>query len=443
MNAEVRHIRTPAEQALLDAFAARKAELPGVGAVAAERAEAFRRFEAQGLPHRRIEEWKYTDLRALMREAKPLAAPPDAAARAKAKTAGRDFAGIDARRLVLVNGAFVPELSDLGGLESGLTIASLASALAGADKRVIDGLGKTVATDDIAVALNTAFMSDGVVIRVATGAQIERPLHLVFVYAGDAAAALFTRSLVVVENGARLTLIETHEGPDGIDYQVNHGLELVVGDGAHVDRIKVGADGTSALHLSALLAHVGASARVHDFAFTAGGAVTRNQLFVELAGEGTVCGIRAASLLRGRQHLDTTMVVDHAAGGCEGREVFKSVLDDASRNIVQGKIIVRQGAQKTDGKMATHALLLSEDAEADNKPELEIFADDVQCGHGATAGALDEDLLFYLRARGIPEREAEALLIESFIGEAIEPIEREDIREVLLAMGRRWLAARD
>jgi Fe-S cluster assembly protein SufD len=442
MNAEVRHIRTPAEQGLFDAFAARKGALPGGGAVAAQRAAAFGRFEAQGLPHRRVEEWKYTDLRALMREAKPLAAAPDAAARKQAGKAGKMLAGVDTRRLVLVNGVFVPELSDLAGLEEGLTITSLASALAGSDAWLLQQLGTAVPTGDIAVALNTAFMSDGVVVRVAAGTRIERPLQFVYVYTGDAAAALFTRSLVSVEPGAGLTLIETHEGPDGIDYQVNHSLELFIGDGAHFDRIKVGTDGAAALHLSNLMARVGAKARFHDFAFTSGGAVTRNQLFVQLAGEGTLCGIRGANLLKDRQHLDTTMVVDHAAGACEGREVFKSVLDGQSRHILQGKIIVRQGALKTDGKMATHALLLSEDAEADNKPELEIFADDVQCGHGATAGALDEDLLFYLRARGIPTREAEALLIDSFVGEAIEAVEREDIREALLAMSRTWLAAR-
>jgi Fe-S cluster assembly protein SufD len=440
MNADIRQIRTGAEQGLLDAFAARKDSLPGGGAVASARDTAFRNFEAHGLPHRRVEEWKYTDLRALMRDAKPIAPPPDAGARTKAQAARR--LAEDARRLVLVNGAFVPELSDLGKLERGLTVTSLASALTGSDSAVIDRLGKTVPTDDIAVALNTAFMSDGVVVHVAAGARIERPLHLVYVYAGDSGAAVFTRSLVVVEAGARVTLMESHEGPDGIDYQVNHGLEIVVGDDAHVDRIKVGLDGDAALHLSTLMARVGAKAKFHDFAFTTGGAVTRNQLFVHLAGDRTVCGIRGANLLKDRQHLDTTMVVDHAGVGCEGREVFKSVLDGRSRNVLQGKIIVRQGAQKTDGKMATHALLLSEDAEADNKPELEIFADDVQCGHGATSGALDKDLLFYLRARGIPAKEAEALLILSFVGEAIEAVEREDLREALLEMSRQWLAAR-
>jgi len=182
--------------------------------------------------------------------------------------------------------------------------------------------------------------------------------------------------------------------------------------------------------------------RFNTFAFTTGGAVTRNQLFLHFAGGDTVANIRGATLLRGRQHADLTLVVDHAAANCQSREVFKTVLDDASRGVFQGKIIVRPGAQKTDAKMASHALLLSEDAEADNKPELEIFADDVQCGHGATAGALNDDLVFYLRARGIPAKEAEALLIQAFIGDAIEGIEHAGLRETLMETAGRWLAER-
>lgn len=434
MNAEIRHIRTAAEQGLLDAFAAHRETLPSI---AGERADAFRMFEEAGLPHRRIEEWKYTDLRALMREAKPLAPKPDAAALAAARGLGK-LAGVKARRLVIVNGTFVPKLSDVAKMEPGLTIMSLADALGSGP---VPELGRTVPTKDVAVALNTAFMTDGVVIRVADGAVIERPIQLVFAYSGNA-AAVFTRSLATIGAGARLTLIETHEGPERVDYQVNNALELLVGDNAHVDHIKIGREGGNALHLASLMARVGAEARFHDFAFTIGSAVTRNQLFVQLAGAGTLCGVRGATLLRGRQHVDTTMVIDHAAEGCESREVFKTVLDDASRGVFQGKIIVRPGAQKTDGKMASHALLLSESAEADHKPELEIFADDVQCGHGATAGALDEDLLFYLKARGIPPKQAEALLIQSFVGEAIEAIEHEDLREALAGLAEEWLKAR-
>jgi len=236
-------------------------------------------------------------------------------------------------------------------------------------------------------------------------------------------------------------LIESFEGPD-LDYQVNTALQVIVGDGAHVDHIKVTREGGKALHLSSLMANVGAKARFNTFTFTTGGAVVRNQLFVRFAGEETLANIRGATLLKGRQHVDTTMVVDHAALACQSREVFKTVLDDESRGVFQGKIIVRPGAQKTDAKMMTRALLLSDDAEADNKPELEIFADDVTCGHGATSGALDESLLFYLRARGLPEKEAQALLIQAFVGEAIESIASDALRDIAAATAERWLRAR-
>jgi Fe-S cluster assembly protein SufD len=432
-------MKTAAEQEIAAQWEAAKDRLPGPPAL---RQSAFDAFAKAGLPHRRIEEWKYTDLRALMRDAKPLASPPDAAAKRRAQDAGRVLADIEGRRLAFVDGVFVPELSQLDRIEPGITIRSMAAALGDGDPRVASRLGKVVpVTDDAAVALNTAFMGDGAAIHVAAGATLERPLHLIFAVTGEKPASIFTRSLVVIEQGARVMLVESHEG-GGADYQVNTALEMVVGDAAHVDHVKMTREGDAALHVSSLMAALGAHARFNAFAYTTGGAVVRNQMFIRFEGEGTIAAIRGASLLKGRQHADTTLVAEHVAPGCQSRELFKSVLDDESRSIFQGKIIVAAHAQKTDAKMATHALLLSESAEADNKPELEIFADDVQCGHGATAGALDETLLFYLRARGIPAREAEALLTQAFVGEAIEGIEHAGLREALMDDVAGWLARR-
>jgi Fe-S cluster assembly protein SufD len=284
-------------------------------------------------------------------------------------------------------------------------------------------------------------MGDGAVIRIAAGATIARPLHLLFV-SSQKPAATFVRSLVLVEAGARAMLIESHEGPAGSDYQVNAALELAVGDRAHVDHVKIVGEGAQALHVSTLAAAIGAHARFNSFTFTTGGTVVRNQLFLNFDGEGTVAGIGGASLLKGKQHGDTTLVATHVARDCQCRETFKTVLDDEAHGVFQGRIIVRPYAQKTDAKMMTQALLLSESAEADNKPELEIFADDVQCGHGATSGALDDDLKFYLMARGIPAAEAEALLIQAFLGEAIEGIEHAGLREALIEQVVAWLKAR-
>jgi Fe-S cluster assembly protein SufD len=439
--ADVKVIKTAAETALANAFAEARGRLPGDDAIAAQRAAAFDVFAREGLPHWRVEDWKYTDLRALMREAKPLASPPDTAAKARAKTAGALLGDVETRRLVFVDGAFVSELSDLGGLEPGLSIGSLADALAEGDPDLLAHLGKLAPSGDVAVALNTAFMGDGAVIRIGANATIERPLHLVFV-ASDKPAAMFVRSLVMAAPGARAMLVESHEGSAGGDYQVNSALELFIGERAHVDHVKIIAEGADALHVSTLAAAVAARARLSAFTFTVGGGVMRNQIFVNFDGEDTIASIRGATLIKDNQHADTTLVANHIARGCQSRELFKAVLDDEAHSVFQGRIVVRHGAQKTDAKMMTRALLLSERAEADNKPELEIFADDVQCGHGATAGALDEELKFYLMARGIPAAEAETLLIQAFLGEAIDGIEHAGLREALMDAAATWLKAR-
>lgn len=436
MNAEVRAMKTPAEQALSAAFEAARGKLPGQGGIPTLRAEAFKQFEAQGLPHRRVEEWKYTDLRALMRDAYPLAAPPDAAAKARAKEAGGMLAGVDCRRLMFVDGVFVPELSDLSP-EAGLTIGSLADALAKGDAQVAQHVGKTFATDDPAVALNTALMGDGAVIEIAKGAEIKRPLHLIFAAGSDKPNSVFIRSLVVVGEGAKAVVVEDHDSGGA---QVNAALELAAGDRAQVDYFKI--TRSRGLHVASLLAAVGSNAAFNTFVFTDDVNVVRNQHFIRFAGEGTKAGIRGVSLLRGKQHVDTTLLIEHAAGGCESREQFRSVLDEESHGVFQGKIVVKPRAQKTDAKMMTRALLLSDEAEADNKPELEIFADDVVCGHGATASALDPGLKFYLMSRGIADKEAEALLIQSFIGETIDEIAHEGIRDALMTAALAWLRGR-
>jgi Fe-S cluster assembly protein SufD len=443
MNAEVRHIKTAAEQTLAKIFAAAKPSLAGSPEIAARREQAFRNFEAQGLPDLRVEAWKYTDLRALMREAKPLAAPPAADVRQQGSEAGRILAGVSARRLVFVDGTFVAELSDTTALEPGLKISSFADALARGVPDVLQHVGNAgPATADAAFALNTAFMHDGAVIEVEAGAEIARPIHLVFFYGTEQAAAVVTRSVVIVGDGSSLTLVESHEGPDGVDYQSNTALDISVGDDACLDHVKIAAEGMRALHISTITAVVGKNAKYRDFCLTAGGAVVRNQLFLRCAGTGSSIDLRGAVLLKGAQHVDTTLVLDHAAAGCQSREMFKSVLEDTSRSVFQGKITVRPDAQKTDARMMTRALLLSESAEADSKPELEIFADDVQCGHGATAGALDDELRFYLMARGIPKKEVEALLIQSFVGEALEVIELEPLKAALMKATADWLQAR-
>ncbi len=436
MNVELRPVKTDAEQALSAAYTAARGHLPGKGDIADLREDAFRRFETRGLPHRRVEEWKYTDLRALMRTAYPFPPVPDAAAQARVRNAGEILTGVDGRRLVFVDGTFAPELSDLTE-EEGLTIGSLAEALAKADPLVMAHVGKTFATEDVGVALNTALMGDGAVVRIAAGLTPRQPIHLIFTASNDRPSASFVRSLVVIEAGAQATIIESHNGESS---QVNSALELLVGDDARVDYVKI-ARGRG-LQVASLLASVGARAIFNTFAFAADAELVRNQSFIRLSGEGTKAAMRGISLLRGRDHVDNTLLIEHAAPHCESREQFRAVLDGESRSVFQGKIVVEPHAQKTDAKMLTRALLLSETAEADNKPELEIFADDVVCGHGATAGALDPGLTFYLMSRGIPAKEAEALLIQAFVDETMEEIAHEGIRQALMFASLRWLGAR-
>ncbi|HEY1541530.1 MAG TPA: Fe-S cluster assembly protein SufD [Xanthobacteraceae bacterium] len=432
-------IRTAAETALVEEFAAAKARLPGGREMAARREAAFRRFEASGLPNRRVEEWKYTDLRALMRDAKPLATPPSTRA-LQPQAVGDVLPGIAADHVAIINGVYAPAWSDVSAADPNVTITELFTWLAANDDfRLDQAVAEPV---DLALALNSAFMTGGAVVHVKKDARIARPIHLAYRFIADAPGAMYPRTLVFVEPGAQVTFIETFVGPAGFDYQVNGALALVVGDGARVERIKIGDEGAAVLHISTVMASVGAKADYRELTFTTGGAVTRNQLFLRSAGDAAKLRIAGANLLKDRQHVDSTLVIDHAARGCESREVFKSVLDGESRGVFQGKIVVRPQAQKTDGRMMTQALLLSDKAEADNKPELEIFADDVQCGHGATSGRLDDNLLFYLKARGIPAKEAEALLIQAFVGEAIDGIGHEGMRELLSARVAAWLEAR-
>jgi Fe-S cluster assembly protein SufD len=434
MTADVRTIKTAAEQGLAAAYAAARDRLPGKGAVVKLRDEAFKRFDARGLPHRRVEEWKYTDLRALMRDAKPLAGPAGAKPKSGIPTI---LTGVEADTIAIVNGRYEPAWSDSNAHDPGITIDELFAFLT---ENPGYRLGQVPGSDDTALSLNTAFMSGGVALRVK--GKIAKPIHIAHVFTGDAAAAMYPRVVVIVEPGAQVTLIESFIGPEGLDYQVNSALELTIGDKAHVDHIKIGCDGGAALRVSTLGVSVAGKANYNDFAFTLGGAVVRNQTFVRFGGEGTQALLGGASLLKGRQHADNTLVINHAAGGCTSRERFKSVLDGESHAIFQGKIIVEQHAQKTDAKMMTRALLLSDQAEADNKPELEIFADDVQCGHGATVGALDPGLKFYLMSRGIPDKEAEALLVQAFIDEVLEDVVHEGARKALMFAALRWLGSR-
>jgi Fe-S cluster assembly protein SufD len=433
--------KTDTGRALSDTFAAARERLPAAGKVAELRRQALESYERSGLPHRRIEDWKYTDLRVLIREVLPIAAAPDAAALKRAEAALKADTIEGARRLVLVDGAFAPALSSISGPEKGLNVRSLREALGGGDSALQAQLFSLDAANPM-VALNSAMLTDGVVIEVADGTVLSQPLHVVHI-ATATASSMFTRSLLRLGKHAAATLVESYvAAAGGKNYQAHDSLVIAISDNSRLDHVRLVEDAADAVNISSAAVTLGAHAHYNTFGLTSGAAVSRYQANIAFAGEGSRVETNGVNLLKGRQHADTTLFMDHAVPHCDSREVFRAVVDDAAHSVFQGRIIVRPDAQKTDAKMMTRALLLSDDAEADNKPELEIFADDVTCGHGATSGALDESLLFYLRARGLPEKEAQALLIQAFVGEAIESIASDSLRELAASLAERWLRAR-
>lgn len=431
-------VKSQSETAHDRLFASVRDRLPGKAEVAKLRARAFDEFARQGLPHRRIEQWKYTDLRARLGEIAPPAAAPAQGDLTRAASAARQVAIAGALTIVLVDGVRAAALSTPAASVAGLKIASLAEAI-DAVREDAFRIESGEATEQLTASLAT----DGVVIDIADGVVLAQPLHVIHVATRSSASA-FTRSLVRLGRAARATLIEQFvAAPGAASYQSFDAVTVQLGDSAELEHVRLMEDALDAANITHAAFTLASGAKLNTFNLTRGAALSRYQGVVTFVGEGGTLATNGVNLLGGRRHGDTTLLVDHQAPGCTSRETFRSVLDQQGHSVFQGRIVVRPGAQQTDGKMMTRALLLSDEAEIDNKPELEIFADDVSCGHGATAGALDEGLLFYLMARGLNQADAQALLIEAFVGEAIEGIADETQREAAIEAARRWLAVRD
>ena len=411
MNAPIARLKTAAEAELESQFAA----LP---APEAWRSAAFARFAVQGLPNRRVEAWHFTDLRAAMEHALPLAALNGSAPQAKP----HGFDG-DGTRLVFVDGAFASDQSD--ALPAGVTLTRDSSA--------------PEAHFDAMVTLNHAFAQATALIEIAPGTVLKTPLHLVFAQC-TAATAVFSRIKVMVGAGAEVTLAEIHTGLEHA-HQINNLVEIEIGDNAHCKHV-CDCDAARSLCVLGLNIRLGHRAQFNSFAVLDGGQMVRRQIFADLDGEGADITLSGLMLGRGAAHLDTTLTINHAKPHGISREMFRSLLDEDAHGVYQGKVIVKPHAQKTDGKMMSKAILLHDGARMDNKPELEIFADDVVCGHGATVGGLDAEQIFYLQTRGIPRSEAEALLLEAFAAEMIEPVENESLKRHFTQRLMRWLQAR-
>lgn len=431
-------LKNASEVRLEEQFTTLKATLPGLTQT---RAAAFEEFSSKGLPNKRVEEFKYTDIRAFLTDIVPLAEKPSLSQARSVLGTAKAFKDVEALRVVMINGHFIAELSDIAAAPTGVEVISLAQALAD-NHPLLEKVGSLAkAAENPLYQLNSAFMSDGAIIRIGKEVKFAKPLHIRFVSGTDAIASA-TRLLVLVEEGAEVTLVESHEGPDGVASQMNDVVDLIVADGATVEHVRLNAEGQDVLALSTVTARLGAHVSFSSINTVAGSKIARHQIYVAFEGSHSNAQINGTAMLSGQQHADATLIADHIAPNCDSRELFKTVIDGDAVGVFQGRINVAAEAQKTDGKMMSACVLLSDTGAMFNKPELEIFADDVQCGHGATCGTLDDDLLFYLMARGLPRSEAESLMIQAFIGEAIEVVKHDEVREELIGSVANWLKHR-
>lgn len=420
MNMLVQPQRTPAETALIEAFAERVASLPGDPAVLLKRDAAIEAIKA-GLPTRRIEAWHYTDFRRLLGGVP--AHDPLADARAvepvvPGSTVLPLLNGQASARTTPTDGVAVRQVADM------LADGSLAAAL--------DAKG----SDDTVAALNAAFVSDGYFVDIADGAELAAPLELQNVHAGG---QVHVRLPVRVGAGVKATVVERQTGSG--EALVSSVTNLTVGDGAEIVYLIVQDQPETVTHLGQFNAWIGKDAKLTLFVMNVGGKLVRQEVRVATKGEGADFTLRGVNLLGGDSHTDLTMVLDHEVPNTGSTEVVRNVVTGRARGVFQGRINVFQVAQKTDAKMACNTLLLSDDGEFSAKPELEIFADDVACGHGATVTEIDRNHLFYLMARGIDEKTARGLLVKAFVAEVIEELDDEAVVEPLEAMLDAWFAA--
>ncbi len=428
-------VRTEAETGLISL--SQDAKLDGPSWLKDLQDKARAEFQALGLPNRRVEEWKYTDLKTAMKVAFQPVDQGEVTQDQINELLGADLAELSTHALVFVDGQLNEGLSDLS-IGEGVEILSLKAALAD-DVSWVKPIGTVQqGTRDAVQALNLVLMQGGAAIKIAERQEVSKPIHLIFVSTAASESSVASRLFFDIGAAANVEIIESHLSLQDQASQTNLVTEVLVGDWAKVRHVKFNNDHKESVHLSNVIGKLGKESDYGLFQATLDGGLTRNQVEIRYDGDEAKADISGVALLSGKSHADLTLVMDHAALGCESRELFKTVLDDEGRAVFQGKVIVQPGAQKTDGGMMSKALLLSETAEFDSKPELEIYADDVLCGHGATTGQIDDELLFYLKARGVPDAEARALLIQAFVGEALELIENDTLRDYVIDQTLAW-----
>jgi len=392
------------------------------------RQEAFRRFKNLGFPTTRQEEWRFTNVKRIAETAFALAEIPTPLSR---ETISPFVLDEDYLRLVFVNGHYASDLSATGATPHGAVVSSLSVALADHPALMEDHLGR-LASDDNACfsALNSAFIRDGAFVLVPQGVVVERPIHLLFISTGTSSPiASHPRNLIIAQCNTQATIIESYAGLNDGVYLTNAVTEISVAENAFVDHCKLQEESTGGYHIATTQVLQQRSSRFSSHYFSLGGQLVRNEVNVTLDDEGCECTLNGLYIAAGDQHMDNRTRIDHAKPHCNSHELYKGVLDERAKGVFNGKIYVHPAAQKTDAKQNNRVLLLSDDAVIDTKPQLEIYADDVKCTHGATVGQIDETALYYLRSRGISEDLARALLVYAFANEIANGLKLEAVRE--------------
>ena len=388
-------------------------------------------FTKAGFPTLRDEDWRFTNVATL---AKLAFKPAVASSAITADTVkGVTFGSLAAHRLVFVNGQFTPQLSSIGQLPAGITVKNLSAALSENSALIEKHLAQQATGEHSGfTALNNALFNDGGFVHVSAGKVLETPVHLLFIStATDSGATAQSRNLFIVENNAQATVLESYASTGDGAYFTNVVTEVIAGDNAVLEHVKFQDESLSAYHIAALHAKLGRTSNFVSHSFALGAKLSRNNIRANLAGEGLETILNGLYLTNGDQLADHHMFVEHAQPNCASHEYFNGILDGKSKGVFHGRIYVHPIAQKTDAKQTNKNLLLSDDATADTKPQLEIYADDVKCTHGATIGQLNDESIFYLRARGIGPDTARRMLIHAFAGEIIERVRHTAVREEL------------
>ncbi len=408
------------------------------------RAQGMARFEALGFPTTKNEDWHFTNVAPIAERLFHVAMTSEAGISSEGSTAGV-VARADLERftfdqpawhtLVFVNGEFSPDLSSYAGLGEKVRVNSLAKAIRSGIGRPERHLGKIAEFNGHAfTALNTAFIRDGAFVELQSDAVVDRPIHLIFVAEGEGEAASHPRNLIVAAPNSRATIIESYVSIRDSCYFTNAVTEIALGEGARLDHYKIQRESEKAFHVGTTQIRQERDSQLHSFSFAVGGSLARTNIYTSLDGAAATCTLNGLYLTDGAQHLDNQTSIEHIAPNCPSHEIYKGVLDGRSHAVFNGKVYVHPEAQKTDGKQSNNNLLLSPNARVDTKPQLEIFADDVKCTHGATVGRLDEIAMFYLNSRGIGRETARMLLTYAFAADVLETIELQPVKQHLERM---------